>query len=81
MNVRLLTDYNLVFLSLTGGCTGSSESTFVKMQHCWKSHVVAHMCLFSKRGYCKLSTTSNPPALQIAVAHDVYAQVKMSCDM
>ena len=26
------------FLSLKGGCTGSSESTLVKMPHCWKSH-------------------------------------------
>ena len=26
---------------LRGGCTGSSESTFVKMPHCWKSHVTA----------------------------------------
>ena len=25
------------------GCTGSSESTHVKMPHCWKSHVTAHM--------------------------------------
>ena len=26
------------FLSLKGCCTGSSESTFVKMPHCWRSH-------------------------------------------
>ena len=25
------------------GCTGSSESTLVKMPHCWKPHVAAHM--------------------------------------
>ena len=30
MNVRLLTEH-LEFLSLKGGCTGSSESTVVKM--------------------------------------------------
>ena len=30
------------FLSLKVGCTGSSESTLVKMPHCWKSHVTAH---------------------------------------
>ena len=29
------------FLSLKGGCTGSSESTLVKTPHCWKSHVTA----------------------------------------
>ena len=42
MTVKLLTEHHLEFLSLTGGCTGSSESTPVKMSHCWKSHVVAH---------------------------------------
>ena len=30
MSVKLLTEYNLEFPSLTGGCTVSSESTFVK---------------------------------------------------
>ena len=42
MNVKLLTEHHLKFLSLKGGCTGSSESTLVKMPHCWKSHVAAH---------------------------------------
>ena len=40
MNVRLLTEHNLEFLSLKGGCTGSYESTHVKMAHLWKSHVM-----------------------------------------
>ena len=30
-------------LSLKGGCRGSSESTHVKMPHCWKSHATAHL--------------------------------------
>ena len=30
------------FLSLRGGCTGSSESSLVEMPHRWKSHVAAH---------------------------------------
>ena len=30
------------FLSLKGGCTGASESSLVKMPHCWKSHFAAH---------------------------------------
>ena len=42
MTVKLLTEQKLEFLSLTGGCTGSSESTLVKMPHCWKSHGTAH---------------------------------------
>ena len=41
--VKLLTEQHLEFLSLKGGCTGSPESTFVKMPHCAKSHVMAHM--------------------------------------
>ena len=40
--VKLLTEHHLEFQSLKGGCRGSSESTLVKMPHCWKSHVTAH---------------------------------------
>ena len=43
MTVKLLTEQNLEFLSLTGGCTGSSETTLVKMPHCWKSRAKAHL--------------------------------------
>ena len=43
MTVKLLTEQFLGFLSFKGGCTGLSESTFVKMPHCWKSHVTAPM--------------------------------------
>ena len=41
MNVKLLTEHYLEFLSFKGGCTGSSESTLVKMPHCWKTHDMA----------------------------------------
>ena len=52
MTEKLLTEQHLEFLSLRGGCTGSSESTLVKMPHCRKSHVVAHISLlfFEKAG-------------------------------
>ena len=43
MSVKLLTAHHLGVLSLKGGCTGSSESTLVKMPHCWKSHVEARI--------------------------------------
>ena len=43
MTVKLLTEQHLEFLSLTGGCTGWSESTHVKIPHCWKSRVRAQM--------------------------------------
>ena len=42
MIVKPLTEDHLEFLSLTGGCSGSSKSTHVKMPHCWKSHATAH---------------------------------------
>ena len=41
MSVKLLAEHNLEFLSLEGGCTGSPDSTLVKIPHCWKSHVTA----------------------------------------
>ena len=43
MTVKLLTEQRLEFLNLKGGCTGSPESTLVKIPHCWKQHVAAHI--------------------------------------
>ena len=43
MFVQLLTEHHLEFLSLNGGCSGSSESIHVKMSHCWKFHVAAQI--------------------------------------
>ena len=40
---KLLTEHHLEFLSLAGGCRGSSESTLVKMSNCLKSHAEAHI--------------------------------------
>ena len=40
-NPRLRGPVSSNFLNLKEGCTGSSESTHVKMPHCWKSHVTA----------------------------------------
>ena len=34
LNIKLLTEHHLEFLCLTGGCTGLSEFTLVKMPHC-----------------------------------------------
>ena len=50
MIVKLLVEHHLEFLSLKGGCRGSSESTLVKMSNCWKSHAMAQI-------YCKNSVT------------------------
>ena len=46
MIVKLLTEHHLEFLSLKGGCRGSSESTLVKMSNCWKSHATAHLAFY-----------------------------------
>ena len=43
MSVKLLTEQYSEFLSLKGGCTGSSEYTLVKIPHCWNSHVTAQI--------------------------------------
>ena len=45
MIVKLLTEHHLEFLNLKGGCRGSSESTHIKMPHCWKFHALAHISL------------------------------------
>ena len=41
---------HLEVLSLKGGSRGSSESTYVKMPHCWKSHALAHYLIRSVKG-------------------------------
>ena len=43
MIVKLPTEHHLECLGLKGGCRGSSETTLVKMSHCWKSHVMAQI--------------------------------------
>ena len=43
MIVKLLSEHHIEFLSLTGGCRGLSESTFVIMSNCWKSHAATQM--------------------------------------
>ena len=48
MSVKLLTEHLLGFLSLNGGCTGSSESTLVKMSNCWKYLAAAQFVLHSE---------------------------------
>ena len=43
MIVKLLTEHHLECLRLKEGCSGSPESTIVKMSNCWKSDVVAQL--------------------------------------
>ena len=63
MILKLLTEHHLEFLSWKGACTGSSESTLVKMPHCWKSHVTAHTTVIMsyvglKLAFCPNTTLS-----------------------
>ena len=49
MIVKLLTEHHLEFLSLNRGYRGSSESTHVKMPHCWKSHAMSQILQYCYR--------------------------------
>ena len=78
MIVNLLTEHPLEFLSLKGGCTGSSDSSLVKMPHCWKSHVVAQLSTIRaiyvelKAGYfiqISISPATTLPRLNLPVLH------------
>ena len=62
MSVKLLTEHHLEFLSLKAGCTGSSESTLVKMSNCWKSHATAKI-LYCILLNCRLVVLSNTKQL------------------
>ena len=55
MIVKLLTEHHLEFLSLKGGCRGSSESTHAKMPHCWKSHALAQLIAFFCSCICNVT--------------------------
>ena len=46
MIVKLLTEHHLEFLSLKGGCRGSSESTLVKMSNCLIFRAAAHLLFY-----------------------------------
>ena len=43
MSVKLQTERRLEFLSFKVGYTGPSESSLIKILHCWKSHVAAQI--------------------------------------
>ena len=67
MSVKLLTEQHLEFLSLTGGCTGSSESTLVKIPHCWKWHATARISFPSERNPKTEKFSFNPTVNMIVI--------------
>ena len=76
MTIKLLTEHHLEFLSLTGGFTGSFECTLVKIPHCWKSHVTAHIIIpafsLEKKGYINfVSKSVRRPSVRLAVSPSV----------
>ena len=48
MSVKLLTEHRLEFVSFKGGCTGSSESTLVKMPHCVAAQFMIYILASSR---------------------------------
>ena len=77
MNVKLLTEHHFEFLSLKGDFTGSSESALVKMPHCWKSHVLAHMILNLDLWYCYFQHMSS---LQQALIPEIEERLRKKCE-
>ena len=69
MNVKLLTEQNLEFLSQKGGCICWSESTYVKMPLCWKSSVTAH--LFDSHAARVLKLSSCAVSLLMLSCHKI----------
>ena len=55
------------FLILKGGYTGSSESTLVKMPHCWKSHVTVKLFYLFFRFHMDVSKKSEFKSALITV--------------
>ena len=65
MIVKLLTEQCLEFLSLKIGCRGSSESTHVKMPHCWKSHALACLSIHSSHRFYVVTEHSSASILYV----------------
>ena len=73
MIVKLLTEHHVEFLSLDRGCSGSSDSTHVKMPHSWKSHVTAQLFLVFSSQSLEMQDKSDADQLFLteAVAMDL----------
>ena len=57
MGVMLLTEHLFEVLSSKEGYTGCSESTLVKMPHCWKSHVTAQFVVSIDISVCRVAAS------------------------
>ena len=74
MRYKILTEDNLEFQSFKGGYIGLSESTHVKMPHCWKSHVTAH--IITKKNHLVVCTLKIPMLYHLTCSSQtiVYSQ-------
>ena len=90
MNVKLLAEHNLGFLSLKVGCTGSYESTLVKTPQCWKSHVMANKflkaylfiiskILFSSLNFCCMSRATSAFLCKVRASEQSWLFMKCRC--
>ena len=84
MIVNLLTEYLLECLSVKGGCTCSSESTHVKIPHCWKSHALAQIIflnpdfVYIAAKLCLTDTTTGVSQVQLnSLADGVHISAKV----
>ena len=68
MNIKLLTEQHLEFLSVKECCIGLSESVHVKMPHCWKSRVAAHFVLTDPSPFFHNFQVSSPTRYRQAAA-------------
>ena len=75
----LSVEHHLEFLSLQKGCTGVSAPTHVKMPHCWKLHVTAHM-EFSMITLSALAITSIMHAMYIVQYVSFYGTLANSAE-
>ena len=82
MSVKLLTEHHLDLLSLKGGYTGSAVSTLIKIKHCWKSHVEAHMYLCDQqrlRPACADAQSDQSLCLSLTEHHLHFLGLKGGC--
>ena len=76
MTFRQLTEHNLEFLSLKGGCTSSSESTHAKC-HIVGNHMsrlnfsAAHLGLCPDTSNCKFAALTGSHLIQLDMALDL----------
>ena len=73
MSFKLLTEHHLAFLSFKGDCAGSSETTLVKIPHCWKSHVgtqfTSSLTVGDPEGVQGFAQTPSHPAPETKLFH------------